>query len=363
MKVKLVLSCALVLLSTQANAELTAADMQIAAVSSTSKANAQKQQIKQQLTILNNSIRKIEKEISKNKKDSSSIKSKINKLEKDQKNIEKKLDDELGNFNKTTISILRLSQIPSEVVVIQDTLNMQQKRTGALNALKTQLTLDINNSKKTLKELTENLEEQKQTRIELASIQKRLEAKKREFHELRRQQQKVLKLPAEIRLKMRKDAVLLAQNLNLNSFLTKLKKSTKVKVKTALSDEKLPIQGKIVEKFGDADRITMLPVQGITIEGFSRGKIKALHDGRVIYSGVFREYGHLVILEHQSGAHSLYAGFGRAIVDVGDYVNAGDLMGFLPSEDEPSLYYEVRINNKAQNPNKWLEKDLNNLDK
>ena len=357
---KKLLLIALCLVSSNSYAELSAGDMQIA-YADTSKAGkdkAQKQEIKKQLKILSSSIRKIEQEIAKNTKSTKETKSEIKKLEVSQKQIEKKLDEELENFNKTTTNILKLGQIPQEVVVLKDTLQLQQKRTGALSALKAQLSLDIQNSKKNLADLASNLEEQKQKRLELGEIKARLDSKKKEFQELRRQQQRVLKLPAEIRLSMKKDAVLLANDLNLNKFLSSVKR-TKVKTKTALSDEKLPIQGKIVEKFGDKDRITLLPVQGITIEGSARGKIRAMHDGRVIYSGVFREYGHLVILEHQTGAHSLYAGFGKSILDVGDYVNAGDLMGFLPSEEEPSLYYEVRINNKAQNPNKWLKKDLN----
>jgi septal ring factor EnvC (AmiA/AmiB activator) len=356
-----ILVLALTSVINNANAELSSSDLKIAynATSITSKSDAkQQQEIAKQLEILNSSIRKIESEIRDNKKDSKKVEAEIRDLEKNQKKIEAKLAQELDNFNNTTTTILRMTQIPEEMIVLQDAVQVQQKRTGTLAIFKKQLTSNIESSKASLSRLTANLEEQKQRRLALKSINNRLEAKKVEFRELRNQQKKVLSLPAEIRLKMQKNAVLLAQNLNLNSFLKSVKKTT-VKTQTSMSNNDLPIDGKIIENFHDKDRITLLPVQGITIEGYSRGKIKAMHDGRVIYSGVFREYGHLVILEHQTGAHSLYAGFGKSILDVGDYVNAGDLMGFLPSEEEPSLYYEVRINNKAQNPKKWLKKDLN----
>lgn len=355
---KKLLLIALCFTTFNANAELSSSDMQIAAVS---KDDAQKNEMFRQLKILDSSIIKIEEEISKTKIETKKTKEEVVKLEEEQKQIEEKLNEELKNFNITTTNILKLSQVPSEVVILQDALQMQQKRTGALAMLKNQLTLAIKNSKKNLANLTSNLEDQKQKRLDLNEIQARLEAKKIEFDELRKQQRLVLSLPAEIRSTMKRDALYLANDLNLDNFLSTVKR-TSVKTKTSLSDEKLPIEGRIVENYHDKDRITLLPVQGITIEGFARGKIRALHDGRVIYSGTFREYGHLVILEHQSGAHSLYAGFGKSIVDVGDYVNAGDLMGFLPSEEEPSLYYEVRINNLAQDPKIWLEKDLNILD-
>lgn len=318
----------------------------------------QKADIDQQLEKLNDAISTIQNEIKKNKQDKIDISSEIKDLEVKQKKLEKQLKQELDNFNQAATSLIRFSQVPSEMIVLQDALQVQQKRDGALLIFKQQLNQDIRKSKKSLSDLIANIEDQKSRQLEIKHIEKQLESKKYELLALRKQQQVVLRLPEQIRNKMKADAVLLAKDLDLDKFLSRVKTS-KVKVKTVMTDENMPVQGKIVKNFGDPDRITELPVQGITVDSFSRGKIKAIHDGRVIYSGVFREYGHLVILEHQTGAHSLYAGFGKAIVDVGDYVNAGNLMGFLPAEEEPSFYYEVRINNIAVDPKQWLTKDLN----
>lgn len=360
MKIKALLIFAFCFNSNNVFAALSNADMQLNQNNLEQKDDAQKQNIIKQLEILDSSIIKINQEIKNNEDNINNSKKEIELLEKDQAKLEKTLEDELSHFNKVTTNILKIAQIPAEVTILQDTLQLQQKRFGALAMLKNQLMLDIRNSKSDLSDLSANLEEQKQKKLDLSEIQNRLDTKRIEFYELRKQQKSILRLPAEIRLKMEKDAVLLANDLNLDKFLNTIKTKS-VRTSTNLSNEKLPIEGKIIENFHDQDRITQVPVQGITVEGFARGKIRSLHDGRVIYSGVFREYGHLVILEHQSGAHSLYAGFGRAIVDVGDYVNAGDLMGFLPGEEEPTLYYEVRINNIAQDPKLWLEKDLNIL--
>lgn len=318
----------------------------------------QKVKIIAQLSKISKAMVKLEEEISKNKKDGNDVQSIIKKLENNQDKISKRLSKELDSFNQTTSSILRLSHVPSEMIVLQDTLSLQQKRSGVLAVFKKQLSNSVEKSKKSLSKLAENLEEQKQKKLELAKIVSKLDRKKKSLADLKEQQKKVLAIPAEIRMKMKNDAVFLAQDLNLNRFLSKIRKKNVI-AKTSLSGIKLPIIGKIVKNYHSKDRITELPIQGIVIEGGSRGKIKAMHDGRVIYSGQFREYGHLVILEHQTGAHSLYAGFGKALVDVGDYVNSGNLLGFLPVEEEPTLYYEVRINNVGQNPKKWLTKDLN----
>lgn len=350
----------------QVNAALTEEDMNLSeAVESAKKEKiqkdlAQKKDMLKQLSKLSDAIEKVEKEISKNNDDNIKIVSEINKLEKNQKEISDRLSKELESFNQTTSSILRIEHIPSEMIVVQDTLNLQQRRQGVLAIFKHQLSNKVEESKKSLAKLAENLEEQKQKKLDLAKIQRRLRDKKIDLVELKKQQKKILNLPAEIRFNMQNEALLLAQDLNLNKFLSKVRKKN-VSVKTSLSGLKLPIIGRIVKDYHSKDRITELPIQGIIIEGGSRGKIKTMHDGRVIYSGQFREYGHLVILEHQTGAHSLYAGFGKALVDVGDYVNSGDLLGFLPVEEEPTLYYEVRINNIGQNPKKWLSKDLNKV--
>ncbi|MCP4355162.1 MAG: peptidoglycan DD-metalloendopeptidase family protein [Proteobacteria bacterium] len=355
----------------QANALLTFEDMKLSEGKSgklqkkvTKKEQVKKIEAKQKKDILNQlkkisrAIGQLEKEISKNRKHSSETSSEIKKLEIKQDKIKKLLKKELKSFNQTMASILRLGNIPTEMIVIKDALSIQQKRSGVLDIYKKQLALDVEDSKKSLSVLTENVEEQKNKRLELIKIESRLKSKKIELNKIKKQQKLILKLPAEIRLRMQDDAVLLAKDLNLEKFLKKIRKK-KLAATTSLAGLKLPIIGNITNDYHSKDRITELPIQGVIIEGGSRGKIKAMHDGRVIYSGQFREYGHLVILEHRTGAHSLYAGFGKSLVDVGDYVNSGDLLGVLPVEEEPTLYYEVRVNNKAESPKKWLEKDLN----
>jgi len=356
----------------QANAVLTFEDLKLAENKSETKQETsdkkddlnkiekakQEEDILNQLEKISKAIIKLEEEISKNKKQSSETALEIKDLEKKQTSIRELLKKELTSFNQTIASILRLGNVPTEMIILKDTLSFQQKRSGVLAIYKKQLALDVEKSRKSLSKLTENIEEQKNKNLELAKIENRLESKKTELNKIKNQQKLILKLPAEIRLKMQEDAILLAKDLDLDKFLKKIHKK-KLAVNTSLAGLKLPIIGNIINDYHSKDRITELPIQGIIIEGGSRGKIKAMHDGRVIYSGNFREYGHLVILEHRTGAHSLYAGFGKSLVDVGDYVNSGDLLGVLPIEEEPTLYYEVRINNKAENPKNWLEKDLN----
>lgn len=235
----------------------------------------QKEDIKKELKRISVAIDRIKKELSSNISQSYKTSSEITSLEKKQNMINKRLEKELESFNQTTSSMLRMGNVPSEMLVMHDTLNLQQKRSGILSVFKKQLAIKVEESKKTLAELIENLEEQKQKKLELSKIKKRLTEKESELSEIKEQQKKILKLPSEIRLKMQKDAVLLAQGLNLDKFLSKIRRK-EILAKTTISGLKLPIIGKVTKDYHSKDRITELPIQGIIIEGGSRGKIKEI---------------------------------------------------------------------------------------
>lgn len=89
--------------------------------------------------------------------------------------------------------------------------------------------------------------------------------------------------------------------------------------------------------------------------------IKASNAGKVIYSGWYGGYGKVVILDHGSctGAPTttLYAHMSRQNVSVGDNVKRGQVIGFVGStgySTGPHVHFEVRINGKHVNPNKYL---------
>ena len=89
--------------------------------------------------------------------------------------------------------------------------------------------------------------------------------------------------------------------------------------------------------------------------------IKASNAGKVIFSGWYGGYGKVVILDHGSctGAPTttLYAHMSKQNVSVGQYVERGQIIGFVGStgySTGPHVHFEVRINGKHQNPNKYL---------
>lgn len=89
--------------------------------------------------------------------------------------------------------------------------------------------------------------------------------------------------------------------------------------------------------------------------------IKASNAGKVIYSGWYGGYGKVVIIDHGSctgqPTTTLYAHMLKQNVTVGQNVTRGQVIGFVGStgySTGPHCHFEVRINGKHQNPNKFL---------
>ena len=77
-------------------------------------------------------------------------------------------------------------------------------------------------------------------------------------------------------------------------------------------------------------------------------------DAQVIYAGEFHGYGPSLILRHGGGYHSVLAGLGRLDVAIGQWVLAGEPVGFMPDAagDAPGgkLYIELRRDGRPVDP-------------
>ena len=97
--------------------------------------------------------------------------------------------------------------------------------------------------------------------------------------------------------------------------------------------------------------------QGIVIQGGSGSDVIAPREGHIVFSGDFRAYGRLLIIEHTGGYHSLLAGFARIYSEIGDWVIAGEPVGILGDRERQGavLYIEVRHEGEPVSPREWLE--------
>lgn len=115
-----------------------------------------------------------------------------------------------------------------------------------------------------------------------------------------------------------------------------------------------PARGKVVGQYGQTNDVGHV-VKGITIQTRHDAQVIAPYDGQVVFSGPFRGYGLLLIIEHSEGYHTLLAGMARIDVAVGQRLLAGEPVGVMGPEDtKPSLYVELRRNGQPVNPVPWL---------
>jgi septal ring factor EnvC (AmiA/AmiB activator) len=115
----------------------------------------------------------------------------------------------------------------------------------------------------------------------------------------------------------------------------------------------LPVPGVILTGYGQRDAIGAVS-EGITIKARPGALVVAPMGGVVKFSGPFKNYGQLVILEHRNGFVSLIAGLEKIDTPVGVNLDAGEPVGKLPAAssrgDDPALYYELRYEGRPVNP-------------
>lgn len=109
----------------------------------------------------------------------------------------------------------------------------------------------------------------------------------------------------------------------------------------------LPVAGRTVTGFG-APAGGVLS-QGITLAPRASAQVVAPASGRVGFSGPYRGYGQIVILEHAGGWTSLVTGLARSDVNVGDELVGGAPIG-VAGPGRPTITLELRRDGAPVNP-------------
>ncbi|MEY4640672.1 MAG: hypothetical protein RLZZ227_666 [Pseudomonadota bacterium] len=117
-----------------------------------------------------------------------------------------------------------------------------------------------------------------------------------------------------------------------------------------------PVDGPHLNTFGSRHTLGDLTWEGVTIGASAGADIHAVHHGRVVFADWFNTSGLLLIIDHGDGYMSLYAHNQELYKAVGEWVAAGDVIaaaGNTGGQREPSLYFEIRRNGRAENPVNW----------
>jgi septal ring factor EnvC (AmiA/AmiB activator) len=117
-----------------------------------------------------------------------------------------------------------------------------------------------------------------------------------------------------------------------------------------------PVRGPTLHRYGEQLQ-GELRWKGMVIGASEGTEVKAIADGRVILADWLQGYGLVVVVEHGKGDMSLYGYNQSALVSVGTQVRAGQpiaLVGSSGGQGRPSLYFEIRRQGQAVNPQPWL---------
>ena len=109
----------------------------------------------------------------------------------------------------------------------------------------------------------------------------------------------------------------------------------------------LPVAGRTVTGFGAP--VGGLLSQGLTLAPRANAQVVAPAAGRVGFSGPYRGYGQIVIIEHAGGWTSLVTGLARSDVAVGDELVGGGPIG-VAGPGRPTVTLELRRGGEAVNP-------------
>ena len=121
-----------------------------------------------------------------------------------------------------------------------------------------------------------------------------------------------------------------------------------------------PASGRILTAFGAQVHPrfgTKTFRNGVDIEASEGTDVAAVYAGHVVFTGWFKGYGNLIILDHGHEYYTLYAHVAEILVKEGDDVRQAQRIGTVGNTGSlagPRLYFEVRYQGKPQDPEQWL---------
>jgi septal ring factor EnvC (AmiA/AmiB activator) len=130
---------------------------------------------------------------------------------------------------------------------------------------------------------------------------------------------------------------------------------------------RLPVAGTILKTFGSPDGFGGIE-HGVSMATLVGAIVSAPSDGSVLFSGPYRTYGQLLIINAGGGYYLLLAGMDRINVAPGQFVLSGEPVGAMGDGTirtaaaaavgavQPVLYIELRKDGTAIDPRPWWAK-------
>lgn len=116
-------------------------------------------------------------------------------------------------------------------------------------------------------------------------------------------------------------------------------------------------QRQVLSGFQDRNGGSSLHADGIVLAAQTGDEVRAVHAGRVAYADWLRGFGMLLVIEHEDEMMTLYGHNQSLLVEVGEWVEAGDLValaGSLGKGQSDGVYFALRRQGKPLDPMQWL---------
>lgn len=354
------------------------------------KLEAAAKKIKEELSSVNQKMIATAKKIQNGEDEVERQQGELEKLQEHLSASEIKFDADHSMLVDTLAALQNLAQRPSEAILAQPLSPVEVMRStilmrNSIHALKEraehirQGIEDINAQKAEIARRLKDLEKENKELAAQHTEMKKLSQQKKQIYTQVESQSKEAKQKAEL---------LASQAGSLRDLLEKLEKQKELQRKQLAEKERLakqraadelraergqapathaaatnfakakgqvsrPARGAIITQFKQ-EMSKGVESNGIDIKTASNAQVIAPYDGTVIFSGPFKNFGNLIIIDHGDGYTSLLSGLGENNTEVGQTLLTGEPVGTMPSGAAGKLHMEIRKNNQPLNPTDWM---------
>lgn len=120
----------------------------------------------------------------------------------------------------------------------------------------------------------------------------------------------------------------------------------------------LPLRGEIIRNHTRSGSNPFMHKKGAYITGSAGEEVRSVFPGRVDYSGWFKGYGQLMVVNHGSHYFTLFAHLQERTKEKGEMVSEGETVGIAGDPGwnlGPGVYFEIRKGGEQLDPGKWLK--------
>ena len=110
-----------------------------------------------------------------------------------------------------------------------------------------------------------------------------------------------------------------------------------------------PVNGNLTSRYEGNNK-------GLTFSARSKSQVNSPINGKIEFSGAFKNYNNIVIINAGEGYFVVFTGIGEIFINTGETTRIGEPLGEMPFDEnnKTNLYVEFRRNGKTINPTPWF---------